>query len=45
MRVAKMVDAPNLIEAEAVFKITEDGIRDPDYEPASPSPAKAEKKE
>jgi DNA repair protein RadA len=40
MRVAKMVDAPNLIEAEAVFKITEDGIRDPDYEPA-----KTEKKE
>lgn len=31
-RVARIVDAPNLIEAEAVFKITEDGIRDPDYE-------------
>ncbi|HKZ40305.1 MAG TPA: DNA repair and recombination protein RadA, partial [Candidatus Hodarchaeales archaeon] len=40
MRVAKMVDAPNLIEAEAVFKITEDGIRDPDYEPVSVQPKK-----
>ena len=27
-RVARMVDAPNLVEAEAIFKITEDGIRD-----------------
>jgi len=34
-RVARMVDAPNLIEAEAVFKITEDGIRDTDYESKS----------
>jgi DNA repair protein RadA len=29
MRVAKMIDAPNLMEAECVFKITEDGLRDP----------------
>lgn len=29
-RIARMVDAPNLVEAEAVFKIVEDGIRDPD---------------
>jgi len=36
-RVARMVDAPNLIEAEAVFKITEDGIRDTDYESKSES--------
>ncbi|RLF78182.1 DNA repair and recombination protein RadA, partial [Thermococci archaeon] len=28
-RIARMVDAPNLPEAEAVFKITEEGIRDP----------------
>jgi len=27
-RVAKLVDSPNLPEAEAVFNITEDGIRD-----------------
>ena len=33
-RVCRVIDAPNLIEAEAVFKITEDGIRDVDYEPA-----------
>ncbi len=32
-RIARMVDAPNLIEAEAVFKIFEDGLRDPDYKP------------
>lgn len=30
-RIARMVDAPNLIEAEAVFKIFEEGIRDPDH--------------
>jgi len=28
-RVCRVVDAPNLLEAEAVFKITTDGIRDP----------------
>jgi len=39
-RVARMVDAPNLIEAEAVFKITEDGIRDTDYESKSESKSK-----
>lgn len=34
-RVARMVDAPNLIEAEAVFRITEEGIRDTDFESKS----------
>ena len=29
LRIARMIDAPNLPEAEAVFKITEEGIRDP----------------
>lgn len=29
-RVAKMVDAPHLAETEAIFRITEDGIRDAD---------------
>jgi len=33
-RVARIIDAPDLIEAEAVFKITEDGIRDIDWEPS-----------
>lgn len=28
IRIARLVDAPNLPEAEAVFKITEEGIRD-----------------
>jgi len=28
-RIARMVDAPNLPEAEAIFKITEEGIKDP----------------
>jgi DNA repair protein RadA len=28
-RICRIVDAPNLLEAEAVFKITTDGIRDP----------------
>ena len=28
-RIARMIDAPNLPEAEAVFRITEEGIRDP----------------
>jgi DNA repair protein RadA len=28
-RIARLVDAPNLPEAEAVFLITEEGIRDP----------------
>jgi len=27
-RVAKMVDAPNMPEAEAIFIVTEDGIKD-----------------
>ena len=27
-RVAKMIDAPHLAEAEAVFSITEEGIKD-----------------
>jgi DNA repair protein RadA len=27
-RIAKMIDAPNIPEGEAVFKLTEDGIRD-----------------
>jgi DNA repair protein RadA len=27
-RIARLVDAPDLPEAEAVFKITEEGIRD-----------------
>jgi len=27
-RVCRIVDAPDLMEAEAVFKITENGIRD-----------------
>ena len=29
LRIARMVDAPNLPEAEVVFKITEEGIKDP----------------
>jgi len=29
MRVAKMIDAPNLMEGECVFKITEEGLKDP----------------
>ncbi|MEM5790511.1 MAG: hypothetical protein QXP77_00425, partial [Candidatus Aenigmatarchaeota archaeon] len=28
-RIARMVDAPDLPEAEAIFKITEEGIKDP----------------
>lgn len=32
-RIARMVDAPNLIEAEAVFRIVEEGIRDADFKP------------
>jgi DNA repair protein RadA len=27
-RIARIVDAPNLMEAEAVFKVTENGIED-----------------
>jgi DNA repair protein RadA len=30
IRIARLVDAPNLPEAEAPFKITEEGIRDVD---------------
>jgi DNA repair protein RadA len=29
MRIARLVDSPGLPEGEAVFKITEEGIRDP----------------